>query len=133
MKNTPNIKRVVLPFSKTDCQDFAKNYLDKLYSNWKIAADKQGRAMTTILLLILAFELITRAVISEVSLGPFKLTDLSIIHKLLPAFLAYYYFEFRSWGTKRLEISDIYYEIIETCYPSISTIPSPLMAKKDEI
>jgi len=113
-------KRVKETFSIKEYGDFAKEYLDILHGNWRIAYEKQNQLATVILFLAFAFELLTRAVISEVSLGPFKVNDLAIIHKLLPVLIAFYYLQMLNWGKKRNEIADVYYEIINICYPSIT-------------
>lgn len=75
-----------------DTRVFMSRYLELVRENMQQASDKFHSTFLLIIFLMAVFELLNRAAISEVTLGPFKLSDVSLLIKLLPVVIAYYYY-----------------------------------------
>jgi hypothetical protein len=84
---------VSLAFSNENEKSFLGEYLKAIQQNLTDVQVQLRRFLGLILLLVVFFELITRATISEVTLGPFKVGDLSLIQRGLPVAIAYCYLE----------------------------------------
>jgi hypothetical protein len=79
--------------SSKDSHDFLINNITTAQSGVE-KANSQYRALALqLFLLFFAFELLTRAAISEVSLGYFKIGDLTLVIKILPIIISYTYYE----------------------------------------
>jgi hypothetical protein len=108
-------------FGSAKSKEYAKEYLETIHANWRDAESRISQSLLSLVFFISVFELLTRAAVAEVTLGPFKVTDLAIIQKILPLIVAYFFFEFGSSTIQRNELSDVYYEIIRVCHKSISS------------
>ena len=82
-------ERVKAAFRDEDTKSFGSEYLQMLLSNMKDNTEALSRSISFMLLIALMFELITRAAISDVQVGPFQLQDLSLLQRSLPVIFAY--------------------------------------------
>lgn len=95
-------------------------YLSALKDNLQKTEDSLKSALVILFFLISVFELLTRAAISEVSLGPFKLSDFSLVYRLLPVVIAYCYYEmFSVLSMRRLSLLT-FHTIMGKVHKSIS-------------
>ncbi len=68
----------------------AEAYLTDLKKSWSDISTAIGRNALWLLLLITGFIILTRpSAVAEVSIGPLKIKDLSLVEKLLPILVAY--------------------------------------------
>ena len=73
--------RVDTAFSGQNAHETATTYLSDLRSRMKDIRDAGGRTVALLLLTAATFELLNRASISNVQLGPIQVKDLSLIQK----------------------------------------------------
>jgi len=66
-------------FSKPENQAFADEYAKELRENHRDVAHNASRSITLAVVLAGAFELLSRASIDKVSLGPFEVSDFTLI------------------------------------------------------
>ena len=84
-------------FSDPGSREYAEAYLEALRANNRDRETSYRRILILVLLLCIAFELLTRATVTEMSiLGAFKVKDLSFIQKLLPLAVGFLYYELTS-------------------------------------
>jgi len=72
-------------------REYMKGCLSELRSNMKDAQVEMRTLLISMLLLLALFELLARSAISEVTIGPVKVNDLSLVLKALPVLLAFTY------------------------------------------
>jgi hypothetical protein len=70
-------------------KQFATDYLDIIREALNVADGRLIKLSGTMIVLIATFEFIARAAIAEASFGGLKVTDLSLIQKLLPVLVAF--------------------------------------------
>jgi hypothetical protein len=99
--------RVKDSFPPTD-KDSLKYYLDALMVTWKDHANRIQRSATLMLVLVLAFELLSRGAIKQVTIGGLVLSHTSTIAAFLPTGVMYLIYE-----TIDCSVS---FEIISTAY-----------------
>ncbi len=121
MSTQPLSNQVKKAFSSTKSKEYAKEYLETIHANWRDTESRITRSFLSLVFFVSVFELLTRAAIAEVTLGPFKVTDLALIQKFLPLLVAYFFSEFGSSTKQRNELSEVYYEIIRVCHGSITS------------
>jgi hypothetical protein len=63
--------------------------------------------------------MLSRAAISEVSLGPFKISDFSMIFKFLPAVIAYSYYEMASILMMRKLLSETFHMVMRNIHKPV--------------
>jgi hypothetical protein len=79
--------------SNKNSYEFLEKNLNTLQSSLE-KLDSQSRQLTLqLFLLFFTFELLTRAAISEINLGYFKIGDLTLVIKILPIVISYTYYE----------------------------------------
>src|ERR1700730_3708559 len=76
-------------FPSREDADQAIKYRDGLRTTLKEITDAQRRAVFLALALAGAFALISTGTLVHVALGPFAISDLSVVQKALPAVFAY--------------------------------------------
>ena len=75
--------------------------------------------MFLLFFIMIIFELLNKAVIQEITLGPIKITDITIIQKLIPVIVAYIYYEQMSYFIMRGFYIELHNVIILENYKSI--------------
>src|SRR5215207_3174228 len=83
-------ERVKAAFSKTSISAYSSDYLEALRANWQQLETDIKQAAIFILLFVIVFELITRAAVAEVTLGIFKISDITLVYRAIPAIAAYF-------------------------------------------
>jgi hypothetical protein len=86
-------ERVEEALSNGVSREYFAEYTKSVAENIRDTESKFHRSILFLIFSIVVFELITQASIAEVSLGPFKLSNLSSIQKFLPSVVAYFYLE----------------------------------------
>jgi hypothetical protein len=96
----------------------AKDFLQQLHSeNQNLRAGFRGSMIR--LFFFGLFILLSASSVSEATIGPIKITDLSIIIKILPLLIAANYYELISlWGTQSL-VADTIYRICEIYFKTL--------------
>jgi hypothetical protein len=77
------------------------------------------RDILAIIFLAGVFELLVRATIAKASIGPFELNDLSLIRKLLPVLVAYFFFDLCATNLRRQELYIAAESLVEKLHPSV--------------
>ena len=91
-------ERIREAFPDSDHLQYAEAYLDTLRTNERETETSYRRTTFLFFLLVIVFELLTQAAISEVTIaGAFKVTDLSLIQKSFPLAIAFLYYELVSF------------------------------------
>jgi len=103
-------------------QDF-KDYIVQVRTNLGSAEERLQKLFLRSLFLMVAFVLFSRAGISEFTLGPLKITDLSLVQKLIPAIMAYTYYELHAAATMRRLLREVHDELLN--------VLNETLAKKD--
>lgn len=109
--------------SDDDVKEYVKEHFDTLYKNMKYSEDRFHRSFLILFFLFAVFVFIAEASITEVSLGPFKIKELTLIYRILPVVIAYYYYVLISLGCIRVLLCVTYEAIMENIY-------SPLFENK---
>jgi hypothetical protein len=89
-------ERITNAFPRDDpkSEEFASWTLNVVLSEWRDVAMAMRRSVLLMFLLIVAFQLLITANVAELTLGPFKVKDLTIAQALVPAVVAYAFYEF---------------------------------------
>jgi hypothetical protein len=102
---------IAFPADGTDT-DVRLNYLDAVRDNWSRAATQFRRTTLLILVAVVAFELVDSGKVTEVTVGPFKTADLSLVHKLLPAIAAFLLFEMFAFSYAGNRYGEVYTAVL---------------------
>jgi hypothetical protein len=106
-------------FSSPETSAYAKDALEAIRSNLIQAGNDVKRSALLLFLLIAVFELMTQSAIAEVSLGPFKLTNVALVQKLIPAGVGYYFHNLAYLATIRHKMDVVHMNIIRKVYKPI--------------
>jgi hypothetical protein len=96
-----------------------EKYIDRLFVVWDQCTKAVARYVISLLVIMTSFELINRAVVTELSVGPIKVVDVRVIETFLPVLAPY--FMLRVW-TELLrwrEIERVYIEVMNYYYPAL--------------
>lgn len=119
MNDKTILKRVKKALSDPETRNYAEEYLESVRANMQKTEDKSRRSFVILFVLLALFELLTRSAIAELTLGPFKLKDFSLIYKLLPVAIAYCYYEFLGLLTMRRLLRETHDVIMENIHKPI--------------
>lgn len=97
----------------------ASEYLQILRANWQQLETDVKRASLFLFISVIAFELIARASVAEVSLGIVKVNDVSMIYRIIPAVVSYYCHNIMYLVTFRKKIENVHDSIIKKVYWNI--------------
>lgn len=78
-------------FADDRAKEHAPQYTSELLTTWRDAERSLSRTLLLLFIVAVAAELIARGDAREATVGFVKLTDLELIHELLPAVFAYLY------------------------------------------
>jgi hypothetical protein len=78
-----------------------------------------GRIALISLILVAVFELLARAAISKVSIGPFEIADLSLVQKGLPVAVAYAFYDYMSIGNYIVACFVLHNAVLEYTSPEM--------------
>lgn len=84
-------ERINSAFDSLESDESKSNYIQAVRASLEDIETKLQANLKIVLVGMVAFELVVRASLSELSLGPIKITDLSMVQKILPAVVAYFY------------------------------------------
>ncbi len=82
-------QRAHLTFQALDAPDRSKWWLDRVYANWDALSAERRRVTVRILLAAATYELLNRAAVDRVTVGPVAVRDLTLIQVVLPAIVAH--------------------------------------------
>jgi hypothetical protein len=106
-------------FTDKKAQEYLDSYLQAIRVGMTVTEDKFLHSIQFMLLLVIVFELLIEAAISEVNLGPIKLSDLRLFQKILPVGIAYMYYTTNSFLAIRKFQREVHDTIMKHYYPSI--------------
>lgn len=84
-------ERIQTAYTTGGGEQFAKEDLAYIRHRLELSTSYASRALTNTVALALIFELLVRAGISKISIGPFEINDLSFIRLLIPPLVAFLY------------------------------------------
>jgi len=88
--------------------------------NWREAVSSFGRTAILTVILIVIFELLLRAAISKASIGPFEISDLSLIRIAIPVAVAYNFYDLASLTYYILAFDTLYGNLMRVHYPLLA-------------
>jgi hypothetical protein len=97
----------------------AIEYLAELRSRMKDLSEGIRRTAVLLLLVAAVFQLLDQAAVVGLQAGPFRISDLSIIQRVLPAIFAYLIYEMAVLGVRYLYSINVAIEISKLFQPSI--------------
>jgi hypothetical protein len=97
--------------------DAAIKYLDVLRSNLRSCVELFDRRSSVLFLTVFTFELLTHAGASEASLMGLKISDLTLVEKLLPLGIGYLYYSLASIISYRRLLEEVHDEIMRVTAP----------------
>ena len=110
---------LVAAFSDDEAIAYGDSYIEALLKELTRYTDRMGRLLIELVLFFFAYLLVRQPGITEIIIGPIKVSDLSMIHKILPIVIAYIYFDLAvttgMWDAKW----DVYSETFEALYPTL--------------
>lgn len=111
--------RVRTVFSIENNRSYGEEFLKEVRQNRREVTTGIGRVITSVLLLMAAFELLVRASIEKVSIGPLELGDLSLLRKALPVVIAYYFYDLVTKYSQDLVYSNVENTMLEILHKDI--------------
>ncbi len=92
---TPGIirLRITQAFADPKARDYGNDYLKLLLEQIQRIRGRINRLVVELVLLVFVYELFSLSMISEVSVSAVTLSDLTILHKLLPVVIGYIYYD----------------------------------------
>jgi hypothetical protein len=120
-------------FLEAENKPFAAGYTEALRANLRDLAASYQRTLLLGVVLMAAFELMVRAAISKASIGPFEISDLSLIRVALPALVAFLYFQLLATESARVLLEDVHAavlraasaEVADSYLVGLTTPPAP--------
>ena len=105
--------RVATAFAALADPAVKAGFIDGIVENLRGVERRITGLLKLILLAMVVFELIARASVREVDLGPVKVTDLSLAQKCLPALIAYFYNQLVALFSMRILLLRIHNEAVK--------------------
>jgi hypothetical protein len=97
--------------------DAALKYLEVIRANLRACVEAFDRRLQFLMALILASELVHHAVVTEMTMAGLKITDLSLIKKLIPVAIAYVYYSLATAITYRRLLEEVHDEVTRRVLP----------------
>jgi hypothetical protein len=119
MQFKPISERVESAFRDPDGKAFGDRYLDIVLQTWRDVSVALRRTGTALALLIAAFLLLFGAKRSSVSIGPFKVDDLSAVLVLMPALVAHLLYEFVALVIAYATYDQLRLHVVRHLHPAI--------------
>jgi hypothetical protein len=105
--------RVKKAFSDERTREYGDDYLEHIRDTWRQVDVRLTRSRIIFLVLIAVFLLFGQAV-EAVSLGPLKISDVSVVYKLLPAAIAFYCFNLWSLTANTNDLVILHHEVMRS-------------------
>jgi hypothetical protein len=113
-------QRVRTAFPEQTDSEEAVEYLSELRGRMKDVSEISRRTILLLLLTAATFELLNRAAVVNVKVGPFEIKDLSLIQKVLPVVFAYLIYDECVLGVRYLYSMRVADTITQSFQPSLS-------------
>jgi hypothetical protein len=107
-------------FKDAPTHEFGQVFLERVYDNAREAEGDFSRNILIMVLLGGGYELLARASIEKVTIGPFEVSDVSLIRRILPVLIAYYFYDACAANLRRHEMYDLGGLLFKKLFPSIS-------------
>ena len=107
-------------FAEAENKPFIDGYSEALRANLRDLSASYQRTLLLGVVLMAAFELIVRAAISKASIGPFEISDLSLIRVAVPALVAFLYFQLLAIESSRALLEDVHAAVLRAAYPDVA-------------
>jgi hypothetical protein len=111
-------ERIESVLADADNREYGKTYLADLKENWKETTTAIGKTLLLAALSMTLFELLTRGAISKASYAGVEVTDLSLIRKVLPAIVAYFYLDLVVLHMRNMHLRRTYIGAFSKLYPA---------------
>jgi hypothetical protein len=98
----------------------AERFYCRLLERMKDLADASRRDAYLLLLVAACMELLNRAAIVDVSLGPFAVNDISLVHKVLPVVAAFLVYDISANGVRYLYTRKLANSVVDDYQPALS-------------
>jgi hypothetical protein len=98
----------------------AERFYGRLLERMKDLTDASRRDVYLLLLVAACMELLNRAAIVDVSLGPFKVSDISLVHKILPLVAGFLVYDLSTNGVRYLYTRKLANAVVEEYQPAFS-------------
>jgi hypothetical protein len=112
-------QRVEAAFDSGKNSDLRDSYLDHLLENLRDVETALRKTLSIALAAMAAFELLARAAINKASIGPFEISDLSIIRIALPVLVAFLFLQLAALDGARGLLEDAYSSIMEIAHKEL--------------
>lgn len=112
-------ERVRRAFAAEAAGSYADNYLETIRQNWRESSQRMRGPVILLLFCIAAFELLNEAKVSEISLGPAKLTDATPILQALPAVASYVIYEVVYLAELTRRYAKLHRAVVAEAYPAL--------------
>jgi hypothetical protein len=116
---TSFLTRATNAFPSDSSDELKLHYLDWVRDNWASAAGQFRRTTLYIAATVAVFELIRTDTVTEVSVGPVKTGDLTLVFKLLPALAAFLLYEMLTLSYSGNRYGDAYRATLRQIEPKI--------------
>lgn len=93
-------------------------FLDVLRTNLRACSEAFDRRVRFLMIAILVSEFVAHSVVSEIAVGGSKISDLSVIEKLMPAAVAYAYYSMMHAVVYRRLLEDAHDESMKRALPA---------------
>jgi hypothetical protein len=114
-----NFTKLVQESFPEESNDTVEKYIDRLFAVWDECTKFVARYAVILLIVMISFELINRAIVKEFSVGPIKVVDVLVVKIFLPVLAAYFMFRVMSELIRWREIERIYSAILKHLYPKL--------------
>ena len=118
-KQTLN-QRVKEAFGTPEDREQSIRYLGEIKDGLAEGERSIGRSVSAALLFGAFFELISRASIQKVSFSRFEVSDLSLIHKLIPVVVAYFTYSYMIDTVEVMDLRRAYYAVSALAQPKVN-------------
>lgn len=115
LKVMPTGERVAKAFADESARAYGDKYLDHLLTRRTDLGRDIRRAVSLVALLAVSFALLAGAKEAQLTLGPIKLTNVAGVLTLVPALLAYLYYEFMAL----MLVTHLYNRLISATFKSL--------------
>lgn len=106
-------------FIEEKTKPFAREYLTDIRENWRKLEKNLCRLLIFLVLLIVAFELLKKSAIGEISFGSIKLSDLSFAYKIIPILISYSFYSLCNITLTFKTYRIIHESVLRAIYPEL--------------
>jgi hypothetical protein len=110
-------------FSDPSEASYRSEYILELRDNWRHVIATHTRDVVLIVLLVAIFELTARSAVTKVSIGPFEVSNIPIVFRVLPLLIAYLLYD--------MAILDKWHMLMESAHAHLMRVMHPKVRSTD--